>query len=380
MKKTIFVLLSFLSICLAPAFAKAQQKVSVTFKFVTINTISGYDHVSKLLVYCDDDKIGESSQKLQSVANSITVKVPKGNHTVKAELWALYKGTWEVRTLANNYSFDFEYTKTGNWKVNNTIDLTFDINDEVVNVTEKIPVTSDDDEEVAESNTKSKGSYATELAKINKFLKTFDDGYYGYLEIIDGYLYDRFKSGKYSKSEIKYLGTAYEDTYKRKVVIPCTSSKECVYSTYTDSYHKTVTFSQSTDFNTSELITLLNNLLDAYKGVKSSKGNDNDDREENAKSRQKTVKTTKPPPPPPVEEPASGIGFKKGDKIKIVDIYSYDKHYDTKSKYIGKTGTIITIDYDDWDESYFGKVKLSTGETVEFNDFLPELVKGAKGN
>ena len=52
-------------------------------------------------------------------------------------------------------------------------------------------------------------SYKEELKKVNDFLKTFDNGYYGYLEIKDGYLYDRFPSGKYSKSEIKYLGSKY---------------------------------------------------------------------------------------------------------------------------------------------------------------------------
>ncbi|MBL0078948.1 MAG: hypothetical protein IPP53_07485 [Bacteroidetes bacterium] len=108
-------------------------------------------------------------------------------------------------------------------------------------------------------------NYITQLNKINQFLKTFDNGYYGYLEIKDGYLYDRFPSGKYSKSEIKYLGKAREEELKRKVVVDCLSEKDCVYSTYTNSYHAQISFSQSTDFNTSTLIALLNELLDAYK-------------------------------------------------------------------------------------------------------------------
>jgi hypothetical protein len=100
---------------------------------------------------------------------------------------------------------------------------------------------------------------------VNDFLKTFDNGYYGYLEIKDGYLYDRFPSGKYSKSEIKYLGNAYEAEQNKKVSMDCTGGKDCVYSTYTDSYHKNVGFSQTADFNTSELITLLDNLIAACK-------------------------------------------------------------------------------------------------------------------
>jgi hypothetical protein len=108
-------------------------------------------------------------------------------------------------------------------------------------------------------------NYTVQLNKINQFLKTFDNGYYGYLEIKDGYLYDRFPSGKYSKSEIKYLGKARETELKRKVVVDCLNEQDCVYSTYTNSYHPQISFSQSTDFNTSILISLLNELLDAYR-------------------------------------------------------------------------------------------------------------------
>jgi hypothetical protein len=88
-------------------------------------------------------------------------------------------------------------------------------------------------------------SYKEELKKVNDFLKTFDNGYYGYLEIKDGFLYDRFPSGKYSKSEIKYLGKAYEEDPGKKVSINCIEGRECVFSTYTDSYHGSIGFSQT---------------------------------------------------------------------------------------------------------------------------------------
>ena len=117
-------------------------------------------------------------------------------------------------------------------------------------------------------------SYKEELKKVNDFLKTFDNGYYGYLEIKDGYLYDRFASGKYSKSEIKYLGKAYEEDPGKKVSINCIDGRECVFSTYTDSYHGSIGFSQTYSFNTSELITLLDNLIATYK--KSAGNNKND--------------------------------------------------------------------------------------------------------
>ncbi|UEG49292.1 hypothetical protein LK994_11680 [Ferruginibacter lapsinanis] len=146
MKRSVFQLIVFLCICLLPTIAEAQQDVSLTFRFVTKNTKEGYDHVSKLIVYSDDEQIGESTEKLQSKPNSVTVKTPKGKHKIKAILYALYNGTWEPRTIANEYSFDFEYSKTGNWEVNNTISLTFDIEQTMVHIKEKVPVVADDED------------------------------------------------------------------------------------------------------------------------------------------------------------------------------------------------------------------------------------------
>lgn len=136
-------------------------------------------------------------------------------------------------------------------------------------------------------------SYKIYLDKINDYLKTFDNGYYGYLEIEDGFLYDRFKSGKYFKSEIKYLGTAIESEAKRKVIMNCLNNKECVYSTYTDSYHNNFSFSQTKDFNTSELITLLNNLILAYRNNdKETEKNTNSNLKSNSKIVEKNSNST----------------------------------------------------------------------------------------
>ena len=185
-KKTILLSITIFSICLLPTIAKAGNTVDLTFKFVTINTIDGYDHLSKLIVYCDDKKVSESSQKKQSESNKIIVPIPAGYHTIRATLYALHEGNWEARLKSNDYSFDFEYTKTKNWESNNTINLTFDIEEEKVNIVGKIV-----DNTVSTSTTKTE-NYTDVLKKINTYLKTFDNGYYGYLEVIDGYLYDRF--------------------------------------------------------------------------------------------------------------------------------------------------------------------------------------------
>jgi hypothetical protein len=125
---------SFLSLvlvfCLFISCKTAQQGVKegeLTISFVTINTIEGYDHISKLKVFCDEKLVGESSEKKQSVANKVTVKLPKGNHTVKTMLFANYNNNWEERTLANDYSFDFQTVQEMTVKSKNKLDIVFDI-------------------------------------------------------------------------------------------------------------------------------------------------------------------------------------------------------------------------------------------------------------
>lgn len=118
-------------------------------------------------------------------------------------------------------------------------------------------------------------SYEKALQEVNNYLKTFDNGYYGYLEIEDGTLYDRYQSGEYSQSQLKFLSTATLEEKNKKVTLKCDDEKLCVFSTYSDSYHTQLSFSSNQEFNTSTLIDLLNNLIASYKnGIKSGAAND----------------------------------------------------------------------------------------------------------
>lgn len=109
-------------------------------------------------------------------------------------------------------------------------------------------------------------NYQQALARVNDYLKDFDNGYYGYLEIKDGYLYDRFKDGtNYCKGKMSDLDYAFEKEKNRKVDISCKGNSNCVFSTYTNQDYNSFTFSQSRDFNTSELISLFNSLIASYK-------------------------------------------------------------------------------------------------------------------
>jgi hypothetical protein len=209
-------------------------------------------------------------------------------------------------------------------------------------------------------------NYKEELKKVNDFLKTFDNGYYGYLEIKDGYLYDRFASGKYSKSEIKYLGKAYEEDPGKKVSINCIDGRECVFSTYTDSYHGSIGFSQTLSFNTSELITLLDNLIAAYK---KSTGNY---KNEAAESSNKTVLTENSKTANNSTATAGNYqsALKKlNDYLKTFD-NGYYGYFEVKDGYI----------YDRFKAGKYNKFKMEDIEGAEIQEQYSRVIFKCKGN
>lgn len=241
----------------------AASNVSFTIKYTTVGTVSGYDHLTKMRVYCDGNELGENTPKKQTLENSITVNVPTGKHTIKAVLYAKPDNYWEERTTKNNYSFDCIYEKEWNLTSDKTIQITFNFNTykiEEKNNTNDGNASSPKIEKTTTSSSTNVSS-STALKKLNDYLKTFDNGYYGYMEIKDGYLYNRFKSGKYTKTLLSDLTEATVEIPNQKVKINCKNGKDCAFSTYTDSYHAQLSFSQSTNFNTAELITLLNDVL-----------------------------------------------------------------------------------------------------------------------
>lgn len=115
------------------------------------------------------------------------------------------------------------------------------------------------------SSTSINNKYSGALEKLNQYLKTFDNGYYGSLKVEGEYLIDNFKSGDYCKAKISSIDKAVEHTPDSKIIIKCKNGEDCVYSTFTDSRHSQFSFSQSTAFKTSELIDLINKFLASYK-------------------------------------------------------------------------------------------------------------------
>lgn len=117
-----------LVLVLATGFTPAPGSMgSLTFKYSVTNIEPGYDHLSKLVVWEGDQIIGESSEQLESKPNSVTVKLSKGSHNIRAALNSKYEGTWEEHTIGNNYSIDCQFEDNVVIKKKKTITLVFDI-------------------------------------------------------------------------------------------------------------------------------------------------------------------------------------------------------------------------------------------------------------
>ena len=121
------------------------------------------------------------------------------------------------------------------------------------------------DDKLNNTNSNNVPVYQTHLNNINQYLKTFDDGYYGHFEVKDDSLYLRFRLGLYSKVNIADIGNVVVEEANRKVSVQCKEDKKCVFNSYVNALYADIKFYQNKDFNTAELITLLNNLITALK-------------------------------------------------------------------------------------------------------------------
>ena len=112
----------------------AQKKGKITFDYVTVNIIEGYDHDSRLVVYVDGEKIATSEVHKESDHKKLTVSVTQGKHKIRAVLETLYDGVWEEHTKANEYSVDSEYDSELTIKKKVTIIMKMDIDKEATSI------------------------------------------------------------------------------------------------------------------------------------------------------------------------------------------------------------------------------------------------------
>jgi hypothetical protein len=130
MKKLIAIAFGIIALVIAPAFttpADSSGNVPLTITWYATHTVEGYSYPSKMKVFVDDKQVGESPVKDQQLKNKFTVMVPKGAHNLKCVIWAELKGTWEERLVANDYSFDWMYTESADFKKKNKRVIEFSV-------------------------------------------------------------------------------------------------------------------------------------------------------------------------------------------------------------------------------------------------------------
>ena len=384
---------------LMPVVAKAENTVKLTFNIKTLNTKEGYDYISKLVIFCDRKIIGESPHKKQTEPSTYTVEIPKGKHEIYAVFCALYKDNWEKRIKKNNYSFDADYLKNGNWNNDVIIDLTFDMKEEkkFIDFKEGSQSNSNIDNISSSSDTYSSTApkYKKQLDKLNEYLKTFDNGYYGHFEVSDDYVREIFKSGKYIYFRMEDIEGAEIQEKNNRVILKCKGNNNCISSITSLSGPSEYTqFVTTGTYYFKELADLLNNFRDAFLGkistVKNTTANNNTNNtstndSSNEKERtnrtnymRSTTNNTAPTTKLNYEIVANQpYNFKEGDKVLIeFDTLNGDATQDENAKHKGKTGTVIYLDYNDLSETFEGEIKMdSNNKVVYFVDIVPKLIK-----
>lgn len=130
MKLKLLLLLA-IPFIMSSSFVKAK-KGNLTITYTTVGTNEGYSYVSKMNVYIDGNLVSTGPEKDQQQKNSFSITVPQGSHEIKCLLLALYEGKWEERTVENDYSFDWKYEATLEFKKKNKLDLEFNITENKV--------------------------------------------------------------------------------------------------------------------------------------------------------------------------------------------------------------------------------------------------------
>ncbi len=394
-KITLFSLL--IAINLIPIVAKAENTVKLTFNIKTLNTKEGYDYISKLVIFCDRKIIGESPHKKQTEPSTYSVEISKGNHEIYAVFCALYNGNWENRIKLKNYSFDADFFKIGDWNKDVIIDMTFDMKEEkkFIDFKEVNQSNSNIDNIRSSSDTYSSTApkYKKQLDKLNEYLKTFDNGYYGHFEVSDDYVREIFKSGKYIYFRMEDIEGAEIQEKNNRVILKCKGNNNCISSITSLSGPSEYTqFVTTGTYYFKELADLLNNFRDAYLGKiltieKTAKNTTNNTTNDSSNEKERTnrtnsnssstynnVATTKLNYEIVANQP---YNFKEGDKV-LIEFETLDGNttQDENVKYKGKTGTVIYLDYNDLSETFEGEIKMdSNNKVVYFVDIVPKLIK-----
>lgn len=115
------------------------------------------------------------------------------------------------------------------------------------------------------SSTKAGSDYSYELNKLNSFLENFEDGYFGYFEVKDGFVIIRFKEGNYSKFKMEDMAAPILDTKWGQVNWDCKNEVLCVETDWNeDGKESGILFTETGSSNLDYLMELLNSFISAY--------------------------------------------------------------------------------------------------------------------
>ena len=109
-------------------FRGKHYPMKIDWNFIHVE--EGYDHLSRMLVFVDNQEYGISPQSLESKGGTFTLKIPKGSHRIRIVNQSFVNGMWQDHTIINNYSVEAVYEKAMEIKKSVRVTLIIDLNDE----------------------------------------------------------------------------------------------------------------------------------------------------------------------------------------------------------------------------------------------------------
>jgi hypothetical protein len=107
--------------------------------------------------------------------------------------------------------------------------------------------------------------YEIELEKLNAFLEDFEDGFFGHMEVVDGFVIIHFKEGNYSKFKVEDMTAPVLDTKWGQINWDCKNGSLCVETDWNDEGKESgILFQEMGGSNLDYLMDLLNYFISAY--------------------------------------------------------------------------------------------------------------------
>jgi hypothetical protein len=110
-----------------PALAGSPKPTRIRWSFD--NIVEGYDHVHKMEITADGAPLVTSEPMNESVPGSLVVMIPPGTQNLNIVSYAMWEGTWDAHTIANDYSVDCVWELDVSRRLPKKIDLLCDIDE-----------------------------------------------------------------------------------------------------------------------------------------------------------------------------------------------------------------------------------------------------------